>query len=345
MLLRETFGRPASAPAEGRDPRRRPDLQHRRQRAGLEDNRPGQVGPEDGMGQRANARGLDLNRDFIKLEAPETRGLVRFLNEWNPHLFIDTHTTDGSYHRYTITYEGPKNPAGDPKVIAFMRQTFFPEVTHDFEKQTGFEVVLLRKFQPRPHAVDDRIRPRGATARPTSGCGTGCRFSPRRIPTPRTRRACWPRATSCSTVSRPPSSHKAEIMKLLAPAQRRAERRRRRDQPVGADPVASQGGGEAGDRARLCRAATRTAGGQDRDAQGLHGQAHQRVRGDRVGHAPVRLPDPARSSRGRRRPSSGTGSTCRSCARTSSSTSRSTRSTRSRNRRGGSRATMLSSCA
>ena len=63
-------------------------------------NRPGQVGPEEGMGQRANARGLDLNRDFIKLEAPETRGLVRFLNEWNPHLFIDTHTTDGSYHRY-----------------------------------------------------------------------------------------------------------------------------------------------------------------------------------------------------------------------------------------------------
>ena len=64
-------------------------------------NRPEQVGPEEGMGQRANARGLDLNRDFIKLEAPETRALVRFLNEWNPHLFIDTHTTDGSYHRYT----------------------------------------------------------------------------------------------------------------------------------------------------------------------------------------------------------------------------------------------------
>ena len=99
-------------------------------------NRPGQVGPEEGMGQRANARGLDLNRDFVKLEAPETRGLVKFLNEWNPHLFIDTHTTNGSYHRYTITYEGPKNPAGDPKVIAFMRQTFFPAVTKNFEDRT-----------------------------------------------------------------------------------------------------------------------------------------------------------------------------------------------------------------
>ena len=118
-------------------------------------NRPGQVGPEEGMGQRGNARGLDLNRDFIKLEAPETRALVRFLNEWDPHLFIDTHTTNGSYHRYTITYDGPKNPAGDPRVIGFMRQTFFPEVTTAFEKPDEPEGVLLRELRPRPHPVDD----------------------------------------------------------------------------------------------------------------------------------------------------------------------------------------------
>ena len=109
-------------------------------------NRPGQVGPEEGMGQRANARGLDLNRDFVKLEAPETQGLVRFLNQWNPHLFIDTHTTNGSYHRYTITYEGPKNPAGDPEVIEFMRKTFFPEVGAAFEKRTDLKAFYYGNF-------------------------------------------------------------------------------------------------------------------------------------------------------------------------------------------------------
>jgi len=109
-------------------------------------NRPGQIGPEEGMGQRANARGLDLNRDFIKLEAPETRGLVRFLNEWSPHLFIDTHTTNGSHHRYTVTYQGPMNPAGDPKVIAFMRETFFPEVTAAFKKHTGLDSFYYGNF-------------------------------------------------------------------------------------------------------------------------------------------------------------------------------------------------------
>jgi dipeptidyl aminopeptidase/acylaminoacyl peptidase len=109
-------------------------------------NRPGQNGPEEGMGQRANARGLDLNRDFIKLEAPETRALVRFLNTWKPHLFIDTHTTNGSHHRYTITYEGPKNPAGDPRIIDFARKQLFPAVTAAFEKQSGFQAYYYGNF-------------------------------------------------------------------------------------------------------------------------------------------------------------------------------------------------------
>ena len=109
-------------------------------------NRPGQVGPEEGVGQRANARGLDLNRDFIKLEAPETRALVRFFNTWKPHLFIDTHTTNGSYHRYMITYEGPKNPAGDPRIIAFSRTEFLPKVTREFEQKTGLQAYYYGNF-------------------------------------------------------------------------------------------------------------------------------------------------------------------------------------------------------
>ena len=111
------------------------------------DNRPGQVGPEEGMGRRANAAGLDLNRDFMKLEAPETRALVRFLNAWDPHLSIDTHTTNGSHHRYTITYEGPKNPAGDPRLIAFSRSKLFPEVGASLEKRSGYRSFFYGNFE------------------------------------------------------------------------------------------------------------------------------------------------------------------------------------------------------
>ncbi|WP_435015921.1 M14 family metallopeptidase [Tundrisphaera sp. TA3] len=111
------------------------------------DNRPGQVGPEEGMGQRANARGLDLNRDFIKLEAAETRAFVAFLNAWDPHLVIDTHATNGSYHRYAVTYDGPKAPAGDPRVVRFARDRLFPGAGALFEKATGRKSYLYGNFE------------------------------------------------------------------------------------------------------------------------------------------------------------------------------------------------------
>ncbi|WP_435011543.1 M14 family metallopeptidase [Tundrisphaera lichenicola] len=111
------------------------------------DNRPGQVGPEEGMGRRTNAEGLDLNRDFMKLEAPESRALVRFLNDWDPSLVIDTHTTNGSHHRYTITYDGPKNPAGDARLIRFSRERLFPEVTASLEKASGYRSFFYGNFE------------------------------------------------------------------------------------------------------------------------------------------------------------------------------------------------------
>ncbi|MCB9848211.1 MAG: M14 family metallopeptidase [Phycisphaeraceae bacterium] len=91
-------------------------------------NRPGQVGPAGGMGQRANAQGLDLNRDHVKLEAPETRAQVNLLNTWDPHLIIDTHTTDGSYHRMDLTYAPPLNPSGDPALLGYAQDIFLPRV-------------------------------------------------------------------------------------------------------------------------------------------------------------------------------------------------------------------------
>jgi hypothetical protein len=111
------------------------------------DNRPGQVGPEEGMGQRPNAQKLDLNRDFMKLDAPETRALVRFLNEWDPALTIDTHTTNGSHHRYMLTYEGAKNPAGDRRIITFSRESMFPKLSEVVEKKSGYKSYFYGNFE------------------------------------------------------------------------------------------------------------------------------------------------------------------------------------------------------
>ena len=97
-------------------------------------NRPGQVGPKV-MGRRANPQRLDLNRDFVKLEAPETRALVGLINKTNPHLFIDCHTTNGSKHRYPLTYDIPHNPATAEPIRKFLRGKMMPEVTARLESK------------------------------------------------------------------------------------------------------------------------------------------------------------------------------------------------------------------
>ena len=106
------------------------------------DNRPGQVGPVRGVGQRPNAQGLDLNRDYVKLESPEAVALVRLLTEWDPHLTIDTHTTNGSRHRYVLTYAAPLNPSGPGGPIEFLNDVLLPEVTTALRRRTGYETFF-----------------------------------------------------------------------------------------------------------------------------------------------------------------------------------------------------------
>ena len=92
-------------------------------------HRPGQEGPALGMGTRENAIGQDLNRDFVKLDSLEVRSLVRMIDAWDADVLIDAHTTNGSLHRYDMTYDLPHNPAAKPQLIEWMRGEFFPSVS------------------------------------------------------------------------------------------------------------------------------------------------------------------------------------------------------------------------
>ena len=62
-----------------------------------------QRGPEV-MGWRTTARNLNLNRDFTKLDADETRAIVAVLDRWHPDLYADLHVTDGADYQYDITF-------------------------------------------------------------------------------------------------------------------------------------------------------------------------------------------------------------------------------------------------
>jgi hypothetical protein len=98
-----------------------------------EENRPGQNGPAQ-VGHNSNGQGLNLNRDYIKLEAPETRGAVALLQSWDPDLFIDLHTTNGSYHGYALTYAPGLNPNSNA-AVDFVRDRLLPLVRRRMEQR------------------------------------------------------------------------------------------------------------------------------------------------------------------------------------------------------------------
>ncbi len=98
-----------------------------------------QHGPLGGQGTRANAQGLNINRDDMKLETPEARSMVTLLNEYDPHVMLDLHTTNGSRHAYHLTFETPNNPAVDPRIVQASRE-WMDTVTRRTRQADGWEI-------------------------------------------------------------------------------------------------------------------------------------------------------------------------------------------------------------
>ena len=82
-------------------------------------HRTAQYGPVAGVGTRENAKGLDLNRDYMKLDSLEARSLVGLMNKWDPHVLVDLHMTNGSCHAFHLTYSPILNPNADARLIEF----------------------------------------------------------------------------------------------------------------------------------------------------------------------------------------------------------------------------------
>jgi len=102
-------------------------------------NRRGQNGPIAGMGQRENAQGYDLNRDHMKLDSPEARGLIKLWAEYDPHAGIDLHTTNGTTHAYHLTYSPPLNPNTAAAITTLLKNEWFPFMTKNVKTKHGWD--------------------------------------------------------------------------------------------------------------------------------------------------------------------------------------------------------------
>ncbi len=101
------------------------------------EHRPEQDGPPL-VGRRPDGLKLDLNRDYLKAEAPETRAsLARVYDTWDPAVMMDLHTTDGTLHGYLLTYSPPLQPNGPPGPIAFAQDTLLPAVRAAMQRKYG----------------------------------------------------------------------------------------------------------------------------------------------------------------------------------------------------------------
>ena len=93
-----------------------------------------QDGPNE-MGWRSTAQNYNLNRDFVKAEAPEMRAWLKLWQAWNPSLLVDMHNTDGSDYQYQLTYHFETSTAVHPAIAAWQVQTWDQAVVPKTEKR------------------------------------------------------------------------------------------------------------------------------------------------------------------------------------------------------------------
>ncbi|MBT9513355.1 MAG: peptidase [Acidovorax sp.] len=118
------------------------------------DNRPldivhlrGQDGPAL-VGTRNNAAGVNLNRDYMRQQAPEMRLLqTRVCQPWNPHLTLDCHATNGSIHRFALTYDIPHTEhSGRSEPVAYLRDRMMPAVQAAVKRTEGLDTFWYGNF-------------------------------------------------------------------------------------------------------------------------------------------------------------------------------------------------------
>lgn len=90
-------------------------------------SRANQNGPKE-HGFRANAKNLDLNRDFIKCDAQNTRSLIQIIQQLNPQVFVDTHISNGADYSYNMTLIASQHNKLHPLLGNFMTSKMIPEL-------------------------------------------------------------------------------------------------------------------------------------------------------------------------------------------------------------------------
>lgn len=129
-------------------------------------NRINQNGPRE-MGWRTTARGLNLNRDHVKADAPEMQAWLRLFTAWLPDLMVDCHVTDGADYQYALTYGLELGGNLDAGLAAWARDIWLADLEAELGRR-GLAIapyVMFRKWDdPRSGLRSGVAPPRFSTS-------------------------------------------------------------------------------------------------------------------------------------------------------------------------------------
>lgn len=130
----------------------------------------GQLGPDSGVGTRVNAAKINLNRDYLRQDAAEMqRWHTQLWQVWEPDLTIDNHATNGSVHRFAMTWDIPHTVAsGRSEPIEYMRSGLTPSVAAAVRAHHGYDSGWYGNF-----VEDERCLDHDAPVDPASTVAEG----------------------------------------------------------------------------------------------------------------------------------------------------------------------------
>lgn len=125
-------------------------------------NRINQNGPEE-MGWRVTAQNLNLNRDYLKADAPEMQAWLELYQAWLPEFFVDCHVTDGADYQYALTYALDIFGNMAPGLTQWTRDVYLAEIERAMQED-GFPisqyVFFRRRHDPKSGLISWVAAPR-----------------------------------------------------------------------------------------------------------------------------------------------------------------------------------------
>ncbi|GAA0753048.1 M14 family metallopeptidase [Ideonella azotifigens] len=108
-------------------------------------NRPNQRGPEE-MGWRTTGQNHNLNRDYLKADAPEMQAMLGLVRDWDPLATVDLHVTDGAKFEHDVAVMVEPVNAGD-EALRSVGRAWRDGVIADLAQQGSLPLPFYPSFE------------------------------------------------------------------------------------------------------------------------------------------------------------------------------------------------------